>query len=128
MKILTERAHRSSTSSTHSYKWADDPSAGFSFPIGEDGELIPPANPDAARSRATVEAGVKDGTIIDNGVQSFTNHWHEPATGQCDCGRKVHLHHPLDNDCDCGRCYNGGGQEVTPSSQCDSQGNPFDGY
>jgi hypothetical protein len=48
-----------------------------------------------------------------------------PAEGRCNCGKMVILDDPLDNQCDCGRCYNSGGQEVTPSWECDEQGNPY---
>lgn len=49
-----------------------------------------------------------------------------PAVGQCHCGREVLLDDPLDNVCNnCGRCYNMSGQEVTPSWDCDEEGNPY---
>lgn len=50
-----------------------------------------------------------------------------PAVARCTCGAEVDLGHPLDNVCDaCGRCFNMSGQEVTPSWQCDEQGNPLE--
>lgn len=49
-----------------------------------------------------------------------------PAEGFCTCGTLVMLSDPLDNVCDnCGRCYNSSGQMVTPSWQCDEQGEPY---
>ena len=51
----------------------------------------------------------------------------DPKIKVCDdCGAEVTLLHGLDNDCDCGACYNLSGQRVTPSSECDEQGHPFD--
>lgn len=53
----------------------------------------------------------------------------EPALARCRCGTKLYLDDPLDNVCGgCGACYNMSGQRVTPSHECDAQGNPFDGY
>lgn len=50
-----------------------------------------------------------------------------PAEALCACGHTVVLSDPLDNICDfCQRCYNMSGQEVTPSWECDAQGNPYD--
>jgi hypothetical protein len=49
-----------------------------------------------------------------------------PAEGQCHCGCIVVLDNPLDNLCECGLCYNMSGQRVTPSWECDDQGNPFE--
>ncbi len=48
------------------------------------------------------------------------------AIGKCSCGRKLTLYYALDNECSCGKCYNSSGQSVTPSYQCDAQGNPID--
>ena len=48
-----------------------------------------------------------------------------PATGRCGCGRLVSLDNPLDNPCDCGACYNMSGQQVTPSWECNEQGEPL---
>ena len=50
-----------------------------------------------------------------------------PAIARCTCGESIELSDPLDNTCyDCGRTFNSSGQEVTPSWQCDRQGNPFE--
>lgn len=51
----------------------------------------------------------------------------DPAMARCHCGSEICLADALDNTCDdCGRTYNMSGQEVTPSWQCDAQGNPYD--
>ena len=51
----------------------------------------------------------------------------EPAVGRCDaCGAFVTLEDGLDNLCACGACYNGWGQRVRPSWECDDEGNPHD--
>ena len=50
------------------------------------------------------------------------------STIECICGQEIELYDPLDNVCDdCGQCYNAFGQQVTPSWECDDQGNPYDG-
>lgn len=66
---------------------------------------------------------------IDIITPRHTQYHKSPAEARCHCGMIISLSDSLDNVCEvCGRCYNMCGQEVTPSSQCDEQGEPCDDY
>ena len=108
------------------FVWKDMPTAGFGFPCDEHGNLEPTDNPYAKENREGCLSGKFD--VIDKGIEKYVNRYREPAIGKCECGAELTLNDPLDNHCECGRCYNSSGQSVTPSSECDEQGNPLADY
>tara|TARA_R110002020_G_scaffold63232_2_gene169051 strand:+ start:267 stop:590 length:324 start_codon:yes stop_codon:yes gene_type:complete len=102
------------------------PTAGFGFACDEHGNLEPIDNPYGKENREGCLSGKFD--VIDKGIEKYVNRYCEPAIGKCSCGEELALHDPLDNQCDCGKCYNSSGQLVTPSWECDEQGNPLADY
>ena len=125
MEIIRDRETITRTIYYRGFCYIDEPDAGFSFPCDEHGN-IGELNPVAAENLRKCLAGEYE--VNDKGIQGYTNRYTEPAAGKCSCGREVTLPNPLDNTCSCGLCYNGSGQEVTPSWLCDAQGNPHDGH
>ena len=123
MEIIQEAQRKSNTEYTREFKYSNDHDAGFSFPCDSKGNLLS-LRPAAQENYNKIQLGQED--VIDEGVHITTSWWWEPAVGKCDCGRKLTLSDPLDNFCDCGLCFNSSGQRVTPSSECDDQGNPYD--
>jgi hypothetical protein len=123
MEIIQEAQRKSRTEYTREFKYSKDHNFGYSFPCDSKGNILS-LRPASQENYDKIKLGQED--VIDEGVHISTSWWTEPAVGKCECGRKVELHDPLDNFCSCGQCYNSSGQRVTPSGECDEQGNPYD--
>jgi hypothetical protein len=122
MEIIKQPTRKSRTEYTRDFNYSSDKDSGYSFPCDIKGKLLA-LEPASQKNYEKIKSSED---IIDGGVNISTSWWWEPAIGKCDCGREVELHDPLDNFCGCGECYNSSGQRVTPSSDCDDQGNPYD--
>jgi len=123
MEIIKEAQRKSITEYTREYTYASDKNSGYSFPCDSKGNLLSSRTEELRKNYEKIKGSEN---IIDDGVHISTSWWSEPAVGKCECGSKVELHDPLDNFCRCGQCYNSSGQRVTPSGECDEQGNPYD--
>ena len=127
MKIIRQRQTITTTFHFLTFTFVDNPSAGFSFPVDSDGEFLHQLNPTQLSNLKLALHYVQIGRMNSLGVKSFDSTTTSPALGLCPCGFSVLLSDPLDNTCDhCGLTYNSGGQQVIPSSLCDSAGNPLD--
>ena len=126
MEIIRHSEMREDVTYSRSFVWKDMPTAGFGFPCDEHGNLEPTDNPFAKENLEGCLSGKFD--VIDKGIEKCVNRYREPAIGKCECGVELTLNDPLDNYCECGRCYNSSGQKVTPSSECDEQGNHLADY
>lgn len=102
----TEVTH---THSEHVFAWADEPSAGYAFPVDEHMQVII-NNPAAAANYQKCRQLSRTGDIIDKGIHTYEHLQFLPATGTCHCGE--HLHLDGDTTCECGRIYNSAGQEL----------------
>ncbi len=96
---------------------------GYSFPCNSKGEPLK-FSPSSKKHWDQCISGELE--VEDRGIKKYVSFYRSPAVGKCDCGREVELYDPLDNFCGCGECYNSSGQRVTPSSDCDDQGNPYE--
>ena len=125
MSIKIIQPRRTIETVTHylAYSIGND-GCGYSFPCDESGVIFPLDN-EAAKDNFKRCLSGEDGITFD-GLKTHTNSYRAPAEALCTCGRTVYLDDPLDNECECGKCYNMSGQQVTPSWQCDEQGNPYE--
>lgn len=90
------------------YSWKDNPSAGFSFPCDEKGNIeVTPYN---CENIKIAEIKTKSGELIFMGVNTRECSFYTPAIYKCHCGRKVEVEG--DTKCKCGQWYNAFGQEL----------------
>lgn len=118
MKIISHREHHEQTVYNRTFRWADNPGAGFGFPCDEDGNVTLD-NPAAVANWNMCLLGVSpDGRkILDIGISSWVNSWVEPAVGICDvCGAKVELDGFTCTCDECGAEYNSSGQRLSDRS------------
>ena len=125
MEIIKQPEHKRTVLYTREFDDAKNPNSGrgFSFDCDENGEVFR-FNENAFQCFLECIEGKH--CVIDKGLKKHDTFYRSPAIGKCDCGREIELYDPLDNFCGCGECYNSSGQRVTPSSDCDDQGNPYE--
>lgn len=114
-RVIRQRSRRTITEHYVTYAYANTPSAGFTFPADEHGNVLvktlAPAGRDSYEACLT---GVVDGERVTGpSHQANTRTIVEPAILECSCGRHVALT-TNDNECDCGRIYNAFGQALAP--------------
>ena len=126
--ITRERKHVTDTYYVLEYDYNDsEPGHGFSFDCDEVGMVDLANMGDMGKENYNECIAGTNNTHFVGKIKRENSYW-EPAELKCGCGETVYLHNPLDNHCDCGQCFNMSGQQVTPSSQCDAQGVPYNWY
>jgi hypothetical protein len=100
-----------------SFRWSNDPQAGFSFPCTKNGWVDLDENPAMIENLAACIFGIYD--VDFEGIMDESFQYHNPDTGICDCGETVYLENDYGHgiDCNCGRIYSQWGQELAPRSQ-----------
>lgn len=89
-------------------------SAGFSFDVDENGNLLRP-NPDAEENYRKCKCG--ELPVVDCGIHKMEWSYRHPAILRCHCGDTVELS-GFTNTCDkCGADYNSAGQTLAPRDQ-----------
>lgn len=118
IKIIKEREKVAETHFRHDFHWEDDPNAGFTFSVDENGKLLPTNEAATENYRLCLsgqmgkERGFK---IIDDGVRKITNTYTTNRIGLCTCGEEVELYDQYLAACECPKCgqwYNLSGQEL----------------
>lgn len=114
MRIISKGGTRLITRTVLSYKWNDDPDAGFSFNCDSKGNIdVSKLNPSQRYNFEKCRSGEFDVTC--EGVETETSTSREAPVGECTCGRLVALC-VTTNDCECGLSYNPWGQLLTTTS------------
>lgn len=118
MKNQTRREVTYVVDFSRSYTFEGRNGAGFRFECDEAGEVMPGTlKPAGLANLLACQAGVVEGVkVVDNGVERFERKVVTPASGECDCGRRVTLS-GFTNTCDCGADYNMGGQRLASREQ-----------
>ena len=124
IKITTPRRTIETVTHYLAYSFGND-GCGFNFPCDKDGKIIYEGMQVCALANLERCEKGEDGITFD-GLKTHTSSYRAPAEALCSCGRTIYLDDPLDNECECGKCYNMSGKQVTPSWQCDEQGNPYE--
>lgn len=101
---------------SHSFRWKDEPGAGFGFELGEDGKVPADMCDTAAENYYLALTGQMPG-LEDKGIETWTNRYREPSIGKCHCGEEVALGNFTNTCPKCGRDYNFSGQELAPREQ-----------
>ena len=118
MKIIKERKTVTKPHYVKKYVYNDTPSAGFMFDCDENGNVFPFKEKAAEENYNECVAGT-NGTYF-AGVESYTNHYTEPAVGLCRCKEEVELRNEFCGACRCDKCgqwYNLQGSPILPPEQ-----------
>ena len=112
---IIKHGHRVEKKSYHlHFSRISDPSCGFMFDCDEIGTVL-----DMTDLRLSTYTECMDsGEYYPPEILCSVNRYWEPTKARCECGKVIYLEDPMDNECSCGRCYNMGGQRVTPMSEC----------
>jgi hypothetical protein len=117
MKIITHGHHETFVEYRHDFGYVDRPSAGFSYDVDEQGNLLSSVTECARDGYRQCLTGTIDGKkVVDNGIVRYEHSYYQPAIGRCDCGQEMTLGR-FTNTCECGRDYNSAGQMLAPRSQ-----------
>lgn len=126
LTITKHRSMKSITEYEHRFENIDCKGSGYGFPCAKDGT---PHNHDGAWLENYRKCTSGEYNVRDQGICSSEREFIDYADGKCSCGSTITLFHPLDNTCNgCGTCYNSSGQTVTPSYECNEQGEPYSDY
>ena len=96
-------------------------SAGFTFECDKDGfidlDALAADKPQAFKNWQKAAVGIKDGSMVDGGVECSTIRWKDPRVGRCPCGEEVVLDRFTNTCAECGADYNQSGQRLAPRDQ-----------
>lgn len=113
MQIIRHASHEEVIWYERSFRWRDDPNAGFGFGCDAEGNVdTSQMHPAGIENLQKCLDGTHD--VIDQGVQTYTKWVKHPAVGRCVCGAEVVLDGFTCPCYKCGRDYNWAGQELAP--------------
>lgn len=113
MRIISRRCTETTVEFCLRYDDKEAPGSGFTFPCDEHG-VVSQLRPAA---QANYDRCQREDRFVRRGVEKYEHRYTHPATGQCDCGRRVALV-GFTNTCGgCGTDYNMSGQRLASREQ-----------
>jgi hypothetical protein len=114
VKIISERETVHVESYALTYRWKDNPGAGFGFDCDKNGKLKEDMTPEARANYEKCINGTYD--VEFEGIVDYSWNYTNPRIGECICGKHVSLS-GFTNTCECGRDYNSSGTLLAPREQ-----------
>ena len=112
LRNITPREHKEIIEYRISFRYKDDPEAGFSFECDKNG--TPHFEYEEARKNYEDSIAHPERFCVYNRFKVERRSYIEPASGDCICGKRIQLWDQYMGacECQCGRWYNLFGQEL----------------